>query len=113
METTPQSKTGALLESLDAGDIMREADEQLAELTQACESTGGKGKITITLDFERKKPGMVVIRPSVVAKIPRDEPMASVRYIGRNGDLVERDPAQGEFDFQNVTPMEPAKTATK
>jgi hypothetical protein len=105
MDSIPQSKTGALLESLEAGDLMRDADEALAELTKAVEITGGKGSITLKIDLERKKPGTVVVRAKVDAKVPKEEPTACIRYVGPAGDLLERDPAQAEFNFQNVAPM--------
>jgi hypothetical protein len=112
METYPTSKAGALLDSLEAGDTMREADETLAKLLEAVEATGMKGSLTLQLNFERKKPGVVLVRPVVSSKVPKEKPNASIRYLTRSGDLVEKDPAQQEFAFQNVTTMPVADAKT-
>lgn len=111
MDTTPQSKTSILLDSLDAGDVMREADEALAEVTKAVEMTGKPGSITITIALDRKKPGVMSIKPKVTKKAPQDEANVSIRYLLPGGDLSMKDPSQREFDFQNNVTVMP--TAAK
>jgi hypothetical protein len=106
MTEQPPSRFAQLVDTLDHGEIAREADEALAELARAVEDFGGKGSVTLTLRLERKKPGVVVIRPDVAKKIPREAPNASLRYVGPKGELLESDPMQAEFAFQNVTPIQ-------
>jgi hypothetical protein len=113
MSDTPPSKVCALLESLEAGDVMRDADAKLSEVLAAVELTGDKGALTITIGIERKRPGLLIIRPKVVEKVPREELNPELRFLTPGGDLAHDDPAQRQFDFQNVTPMDGGASKAK
>jgi hypothetical protein len=112
-DTTEMSKVAALLESLEAGDVMREADAALAEVLAAVELTGDKGSLTITVGFERKRPGLIIVRPKVTEKIPREELNAELRFLTKGGELTHDDPSQMQFEFQNVTPMKEEQSKAK
>jgi len=85
------------------GDVLVDCSARLTELVESIEATGGKGKMTLTLDF---KPGRlgdngrvvdVEVEHTITLKKPERKPGVSVFFVTQNSKLTRQDPRQTEM----------------
>lgn len=82
------------LQTFRRGELLAEADEQLSELVEAVQRTGGKGELTIKLPFKVNEAGQIECVPSVACKKPRRAMGRGIYFATDEGRLTRRDPAQ-------------------
>lgn len=95
------------LPEISDGDLVRDTQEQFAELIAACRhsaATGGKGSgsltLTIGIRFER---GAADVEGAVKIKVPKARYQRSLFFSTADGNgLVRRDPRQQELDIKDA-----------
>ncbi len=99
-------------EALDFSDIIRDlghgatnkqASRLLAELVNACEATGGKGKLTLTISVGAGG-GLAEIAASAKATVPQPKLPGGTYYSTKTGALVTEDPRQGKLPLKSIAP---------
>ena len=80
------------------GDIDRDISDQLRQVVQACEATGKKGKVVITVDVV---PGQKLVGVAVTTKttIPRPALQSSHFFTDERGGLHTENPRQQKMPF--------------
>jgi hypothetical protein len=106
-------------EALDFSDVIRDlghgatnsqASKLLAELVNACEETGGKGKITLTISVAANG-GLAEIAATAKAMVPQPKLPGGTYFKTKTGGLVTEDPRQTSFGAK-VLSMSPIKRNT-
>lgn len=85
------------LQSFRRGELLAEADTQLAELIEAVQRTGGKGDLTIKLPFKVNEAGQLECLPVVACKKPRKALGRGIYFATEDGRLTRRDPQQHDM----------------
>jgi hypothetical protein len=86
------------LNHLDAGQVLREAGEQMKVVTSAVDKLRGKGKVTITLGIGPMKGSTaLVLQPSLKITKPEPDPEPGVFFATEDGALTRHDPKQREL----------------
>ena len=102
------------LRDLHDGELLRQLDEGITDLTAAVMETGGKGHITLKVAVSKLgKERQVGVKPTLSRSIPQEETRLRLLYADEQGRFCVDDPAQGMFDFDaprkvNVTSVEVA-----
>ena len=102
------------LRDLHDGELLRQLDEGITELTAAVMETGGKGHLTLKVAVSKLgKERQVGVKPTLSRSIPQEETRLRLLYADEQGRFCVDDPAQGVFDFDaprkvNVTSVEVA-----
>lgn len=102
------------LRDLHDGELLRQLDEGITELTAAVMETGGKGHLTLKVAVSKLgKERQVGVKPTLSRSIPQEETRLRLLYADEQGRFCVDDPAQGMFDFDaprkvNVTSVEVA-----
>jgi hypothetical protein len=107
-DTTPTGATtkaepdhaefAATLIQIDKGRVHDDAGVRLAEVVEAVNHCGGKGKITITIEVEPLNPetfaedGVLTVKGKVEAVVPRPQRSAAIFYTKGKRRLVRDDP---------------------
>ena len=100
------------LRDLHDGELLRQLDEGITELTAAVMETGGKGHLTLKVAVSKLgKERQVGVKPTLSRSIPQEETRLRLLYADEHGRFCVDDPAQGVFDFDaprkvNVTSVE-------
>jgi hypothetical protein len=108
-DTTPTAKVdtdhaefGATLLDIDKGRVHDDAGERLAEVVEAVNRCGGKGKITLTVEVEPLDPetfsetGILTLSGKVESVIPRPRRAAAIFYTSGKRGLTKDDPQRGD-----------------
>lgn len=103
-----------LLTILDHGAAHAEASRALHDLTNAVVDTGKAGHMLIKIEVKsmRGSSDQLVVTASVVSKMPRPEPAASIFYRDNGGNLTRHDPRQPEIDGLRIVEPKPSRTVT-
>ena len=82
-----------LLEDLNQGALMRDANTRLAEMVKAVEENRGTGVITIKLKVEPNEDDTVSVCPDITIKKPQRQRPPSLFFLS-SGKLYKQDPRQ-------------------
>ncbi len=98
---------GVVLSQIDHGGLVIELSEAQQQLTDdlfehAQHNAKAKGRLTLTIDYEHDNTGKVLVRSKVATKAPQRVTAASVFWTDKAGNLVNKDPRQGELAFRDV-----------
>ena len=100
------------LRDLHDGELLRQLDEGITELTAAVMETGGKGHLTLKVAVSKLgKERQVGVKPTLSRSIPQEETRLRLLYADEQGRFCVDDPAQGVFDFD--APRKVAVTAVE
>lgn len=86
------------LQSFRRGELLRAADERLAEVVAAMRETGGNGELTIKLPFKLNKAGQIECQPKLDAKSPQRAMGTGIYFVTDEGELTRRDPHQLDIE---------------
>ncbi|HEY4087158.1 MAG TPA: hypothetical protein VGM43_14530 [Bryobacteraceae bacterium] len=97
------------LVELNRGKFILTAGQKLGELAEAIIDTGGKGKLTITLEvtpsgMQSGKVNQFEIRPNVSISKPEHAQGKSIFFVTEDGRLTREDPNQMDMEFQETAP---------
>ena len=88
------------LRDLHDGELLRQLDEGITDLTAAVMETGGKGHLTLKVAVSKLgKERQVGVKPTLSRSIPQEETRLRLLYADEQGRFCVDDPAQGMFDF--------------
>lgn len=91
-----------ILAEVSGGDVDKEIAVQLAETVQACQNSGKKGKVVLTINVA-PGPKMIGLSVDVKATKPRPTLEAALMYTDEKGSLFVENPRQGKlFDGPKV-----------
>lgn len=99
---TAESEFSAVLLDLDKGKVHDDGTARLADLIEAVCRTGGKGKVTLTIEVEPQDPetfegdGVLLISGKVEATIPRPKRAASVFWADGTRAVTRNDPSRND-----------------
>ena len=82
------------LQSFRRGELIRQADDRLAELMEAICETGGKGELTLKFPFKVNDAGQLECVPQLTMKKPQPPMGTGIYFITEEGRLSRRDPSQ-------------------
>ena len=101
------------LAEINAGKLVEELTDQLAELVQHCSATGKVGSLTLKLKLKPAKGSAAVIHleHDVSVKIPEFERPADFFFVGKGNDLLREDPRQQKLDLKAVPVRQTAAEA--
>lgn len=85
------------MQSFRRGELLREADDRMAEVLAAIQETGNGGEVTIKLPFKVNKAGQIECVPQVSAKKPRREMGTGIFFLSDDARLTRRDPNQADW----------------
>lgn len=109
-----------VLAELRRGRLQAELTEALHEVLTACQDTGKKGQIVLTLTIEPKKVNeqetpQITVTDQINTKKPRRSVLPSTFFLDDTGNPTRRDPNQEEFESMRPVASETtdAKTARK
>lgn len=91
-----------LLQAQRRGEIVREADELLAEMVQAIHEHGGKGDITLKLSVKKNDAEQLEFTPTLKMNKPRRSLGIGIFYATESGRLSRTDPNQDDI-FDELT----------
>lgn len=86
-----------LIPEIRKGKLHVEAQQHLNSVVKAVQSTGKKGKVTITFEIEMSDENSVVIFGSAKPKMPEPTITGTSFYTDEEGCLYRDDPKQPEF----------------
>ena len=86
-----------LMQTHRRGEIPSEADAAMTAILTALREHGGKGKLTLTLNFKLGKSGQVEITPDLKSEKPRRAMSTGLFFATDDGELSRRDPAQPDW----------------
>lgn len=86
-----------LLSSHRRGELVREADDLLAEMIAAINEYGGSGELTLKLKVKRNDAEQLEVQPALNMKKPRRTLGMGIFYTSEEGKLSRRDPRQDDF----------------
>lgn len=87
-----------MIAELRYGSLLDDLTEKMQELVNACNSTGRKGSLTLTINLSPGKGGEVAITDKIVSKVPELEKGSSIMFITPEGNLQRSDPRQMTID---------------
>lgn len=104
-----------LLNTIGDGAFLTECSSELAALSAAVHEHGGKGSITIKLEFKKADTSeeMVMIKPSVKTTVPKPGKLPIVMYTTEKGELTQHDPSQMELPGLDPEDDEEETSTTK
>jgi hypothetical protein len=79
------------------GEIPTEADAAMAAILAALREHGGKGKLTLTMNFSLTKSGQIEIKPDLKSEKPRRAMSSGLYFADEDGNLTRTDPNQGDW----------------
>lgn len=92
-----------LVNGLRRGKVETELMEQVRQIVAACKRNGGKGSLTLQLNFVPHGSGNkeIYIHPKISTKLPANTDIteATTFYATDNGNLVTDDPDQGRLEL--------------
>ncbi len=102
-------------DALDFADVIRDlghgatntqAGKLLAELLNACDANGGKGKIVLTISVSASK-GLAEIAATAKATVPQPKLPGGTYFKTADGRLVTEDPRQAKLPLKilNMPPI--------
>ena len=82
-----------------SGQVLQELDDKLQQLVQAVQSTGGGGKLTITIDVKPMKGSTeaVIVTDDIKLKAPEIKSQGTVMFPTPEGNLSRAHPKQMEL----------------
>lgn len=88
------------LQQIRRGDLMSEAGQELANLLFACQQTGRKGKLTLTIEVKPTERGsaQMQIDDHVKVALPEADKSTTFMYVGDDGQLQRNDPNQEDVE---------------
>jgi len=86
-----------LLQTHRRGEILKEADAALTDVIDAIRQHGGKGKLTLTLNFKLEKGDQISLTPDLKVEKPRRAMSAGIFFATDEGQLTRTDPNQGDL----------------
>lgn len=85
------------------GFFISSASDKFQELIQRVDETGKSGKIDLTINVKKLiKSGAMHITGKVKATMPAEEPMETILFATKNGDLTPDNPAQQKLDLKVI-----------
>lgn len=88
-----------LLQTFRRGEILQEGNDALQDVITAIRQFGGKGKLTLTLNFKMEKGDQISLTPDIKTEKPRRALSTGLYFATEDGGLTRRDPNQaGMFD---------------
>lgn len=79
------------------GEILAEADAALTDVVDAIRQHGGKGKLTLTLNFKLEKGDQISLTPDLKVEKPRRAMSTGIFFATGDGRLTRTDPNQGDL----------------
>lgn len=79
------------------GEILKEADAALTDVIDAIRQHGGKGKLTLTLNFKLEKGDQISLTPDLKTEKPRRAMSTGIFFATDDGQLTRTDPNQGDL----------------
>ncbi|MGL4575064.1 MAG: hypothetical protein ACRCV9_09780 [Burkholderiaceae bacterium] len=88
-----------VLRDLRGGEPIDELAAKMQELTQAVQSTGGSGRLTLTLDVSPMKGSTeaVIVKDTIAVKKPEIKSKGTLMFPTVEGNLQRTNPAQREL----------------
>ena len=83
-----------MITELRYGTLLDDLTQEMQKVVNACQDTGKKGTLTLTINIAPGKGGEVSITDKIVAKAPEHEKEASIMFITSEGNLQRNDPRQ-------------------
>jgi hypothetical protein len=77
--------------------------ESLREIVRAVMDTGKAGKLTLSIKVSPNDDGSVLCDGDVKTAVPKPSVGGAIFFTTADGDLLRRDPRQGEFNLREVT----------
>ena len=90
------------LRHLEAGCLIDEASELLADLVKAVDATGKTGSLTLTLKLRKATAGALAVTGSVSVKKPAEPAIESLLFATPEGNLMTEDPRQTKLDLKPI-----------
>lgn len=91
-----------LIATLHAGDLNREAGEELAEVVRAVMATGKKGSFSLTINIKRTGLQKCVIDTDIRSKPPKEDYPIQAMFATTEGDLQSENPNQATLNFKDA-----------
>lgn len=79
------------------GEIPTEGDAAMTDILNAIREHGGKGKLTLTMNFKLNKSGQIEIQPDLKVEKPRRAMSTGLYFADDDGNLSRRDPKQDDW----------------
>ena len=99
-----------VMRDADAGQLLKQLDDETRSLISQVLKTGGKGKVVLTLACSKCGSEMQVkLTPKVKADVPSLDVQERILYADPTGRLHRNDPRQEEFDFDAPRKVEAPK----
>jgi hypothetical protein len=92
-----------VLRHLEAGCLIDEASEKLAELVKAVDASGKAGSITIKIALRKATAGALAVTGKVDLKKPAEPVVESLLFATPEGNLLAEDPKQTKLDLKPVS----------
>lgn len=89
------------LMSVREGGAVEDLREKLQQLTQAVQSTGKPGRLTLAIDIKPNGYDAVFVKDDVAVKLPKPDTRESVFFVTKDCQLSRRDPNQPSFEELN------------
>lgn len=86
-----------LLQAVRRGEIVREADDLLAEMIRAIHEHGGKGDLTLKLSVKKNEAEQLEFTPSLKMNKPRRALGLGIFFATGEGELSRTDPLQDDL----------------
>lgn len=100
---TARKPFAAFVQEQRNGALHGELSDRIAELVLAVAETGKKGKLQLELTIAPNADGMTVTVSDKIKVVPPEgERGAAIFFIGENGSLTRRNPAQTELPLRDV-----------
>ena len=90
------------LRHLEAGCLIEEASELLAELVKAVDATGKDGSLTISIKLRKATAGALAVTGNVSIKKPAEPAIESLLFATPEGNLLTEDPRQTKLDLKPI-----------
>ncbi len=87
-----------LIQSFRRGELLAQADRQLAKIIEVMADTGGDGSLTITIPLKFNKAGQIEVTPKVTSKVPQKAMGTGIYFADDEGRLSRRDPNQMDIE---------------
>lgn len=96
-ELAPERRPfAAFLQEARNGGLHDECSQALNDLVSACEDTGKKGTLVLTVEIRpmKKAQQTMVVTSRVATKAPKHDAPEAIFFVDANGNLVRDDPRQ-------------------
>lgn len=86
----------AVIQDVNNGDFADQLAHDVQDLVQAVQEHGRKGKLTVTIEVAPRKGNSAALNLTARRdlKLPQEEPVESVFFADRSGNLLRDDPRQ-------------------